>query len=433
MALRLQFLYTHDNSMGYGRMGTQLHRAFTARGIEVTDHLRIADDPAPVALWANLPMGVQGWYDGQHRALLTMWEATELPETLRDSLHNVDQVFVPSVQNCELYGQYHRHVTYVPLGVDPDAWHYRERQVPGRMFWFLADGRGVRKGTDVAVKAFRAAFPYRRRLSPEPRLMLKGSSPARYGNDVVVVGSRQTDDEEVETYAAAHCFLAPSRGEGWGLQPLQAIAQGCPTILTDAHGQRAFASLGYPVSATLSRALEYRLYGRAGEWWEPDLDELVEHMRFVYDHYDKALKQARWSSAMATSVFTWAKSADRLLGNLSGDLGASVAKGLWRRPTQRLYPVAVRLFHRCEIGGEVYCFYPGKVYHERAELKRNLFENGILDPACLALDGTDNGLLPEQCKRIGAVSAAHEACPTCGQQLNTKPLWEYEEAESVLA
>ena len=43
-----------------------------------------------------------------------------------------------------------------------------------------------------------------------------------------------TSDQEVDLFAEAHCYLAPSKGEGWGLCPHQAIAQGCPTVLTDA-------------------------------------------------------------------------------------------------------------------------------------------------------------------------------------------------------
>ena len=430
---RLHFLYTHDNATGYGRMGTQLARQFEAMGIEVVDHLRERDNdaPAPAALWASLPNNVTGWYQGQHRALLTMWEATRLPETIRESLHNLDQLFVPSQQNAELFRQYHRAVTYVPLGIDPLLWRYRARRAPTRSFVFLADGRGPRKGTDITVKAFRVAFPRDQRRTPRPTLRLKGSWGARYANqDVTISAARLDDQAEVDLYASAHCYLAPARGEGWGLQPLQAIAQGMPTILTDAHGQAAFAHLGWPLRSKMAPA-EYFLFGDPGEWWEPDFDQLVDTMRWVYDNYEAACERAALSSAVALDRFTWANSARAIIDGLPY-LDAELPLTEWFDPDYRLYPMVVRLPWGCQVAGQVYHFTPGKLYHERAEIKRMAFQAGCLDPACLEVEGADNGLLPAQLEAVGAVSAAHEACPYCGQQLNSKPLWEYSDEDMAV-
>ena len=50
-----------------------------------------------------------------------------------------------------------------------------------------------------------------------------------------------------------------------------------------------------------------------GEWVEPDLDELIAQMRWVYDHYNEAkanaLKAARW----LRDNETWMHSAQHLL------------------------------------------------------------------------------------------------------------------------
>lgn len=432
---QLHFLYTHNNAMGYGRMGVQLHKVFTELGLDVVDHLRPTDTPAPCALWASLSSNAQGWYAGQHLALLTMWEANELPENLREGLHNFAQVFVPSLANVDLFSRYHDDVTWVPLGVDPRTWDFREREEPSRTFRFLADGRGERKGTDMAVAAFKRAFPRQKRgPGPQPQLVLKGwdHNTNYVSPDIKTCQTRLSEGAEVDLYASAHCFLAPSRGEGWGLQPLQAMAQGCPTILTDAHGQEAFADLGYPVQARLAKA-NYRLFGESGQWWEPDLEQLIEHMRWVYDHYDQARGLARTSSAAVLDPetgFTWERTATTLVRDMRVDLKSRLSPGPWTRPTSRLFPLIVRMDWRCEVAGEMFYFKPGKLYHERGEIKRMLFEAGCLDPACMTMDGAETGLLAEQVERIGSMSAAHEACPTCGQQLNTKPLWEYEDAGS---
>jgi hypothetical protein len=427
---RLNFLFTHDNAMGYGRMGTQLARVMPAMGVDVIEELREGGDVAPAALWASLASVPKGWYKGQHLALLTMWEASQLPESVREGLYNFDQVFVPSQDNVELYSRYHHRVSYVPLGIDPDRWHFQVRQRPTRTFRFLADGRGVRKGTDVAVAAFKAAFP-QPRDGPVPILELKGSNEAsRYATPWVhVTTNHYSDEDEPSWYGSGHCYLAPSRGEGWGLQPLQAIAQGCPTILTEAHGHEAFAHLGIGIPAKPVPA-QYRLFGEPGEWWEPDLDALVEAMRAVYFNYDAATEAARLSSAVARQCFTWHNSAACLLDNLDCDLSSGFDPREWvPAPPVKRYPVVLRRPHFRQGAGTSFYFEAGKVYYERAEVKRILFEGGHLDPACLEVDG-DNGLTPEECERAGAMSAANAACPTCGQLLNSKPLHDYEDGGS---
>ena len=49
----------------------------------------------------------------------------------------------------------------------------------------------------------------------------------------------------------------------------------------------------------------------------------------------------------------------------------------------------------CQVAGEMFDFKPGKLYHERGEIKRMFFEAGCLDPACLEIEGADTGLLAE--------------------------------------
>ena len=62
------------------------------------------------------------------------------------------------------------------------------------------------------------------------------------------------DSEELDLYRSCHAYLQPSRGEGFGLQPLQALALGRPTILTNAHGHASFAHLGIPLDSTMQKA-----------------------------------------------------------------------------------------------------------------------------------------------------------------------------------
>src|SRR5262249_49146535 len=154
-----------------------------------------------------------------------------------------------------------------------------------------------------------------------------------------MISGRISPEEEVALYAQAHCYLQPSRGEGFGLQPLQAIAQGCPTILTNAHGHEAFAHLGYGLSTTFSDSA-YFIYGDAGQWWEPDFDELCEHMEMIYDDYGHAVQMAEEWSAEALRDFTWERTANGLLDAIGRDrLTPYTGPEEWFVPDVKLYPI----------------------------------------------------------------------------------------------
>lgn len=413
--MRLTFDYTHDNSTGYGRMGTQTAKQMQAQGVEILGN-------ASNIMWAGHSFNARGWIRGQRRNLLTMWETTRMPELVREGLHNLDQVFVPSLHNVELYTQYHSNVKYVPLGVDPEVWRYRKRQPLRQSFRFLADGRSKRKGADLSVEAFKAAFKDRKLDGPEPTLMMKGHRHSGSYPGVQMVSQNLSDEAEVALYGSAHVFLAPARGEGWGLCPLQAIAQGCPTILTDHHGHAAFSDLGWGINAGYSKS-EYTLYGESGEWWEPDFDQLVDTMRWMYDNYDKAEGMAKLFSAEALGQYTWANTAADLIGLL--ELDDELVTGPWVEANFKTYPTAVLRPHTCQIAGITYSWETGRLYYEPAEVKRTLFEAGLLDPSCLEMD--DSGLTPDQHER--AMSASQGHCPTCLQPLNSKPFSELTEVE----
>ncbi len=431
--MQVNLLYTHNNMMGYGRFGTNLSRELANLDVEVFDNAdgAIAEEyfanpdrnvgRANVMCLLSVPSHGQGWWKGQVPCVYTMWEAQRLPESFRECLHHYDTVIVPSMQNVELFGRYHDNVKYVPLGVDPKDWHYQPRSMPGSTFRFLFGGSGKRKGGDLAVAAFKRLWGREGSWGDGPIPILTMKSPNGdqfYGQRIETVSGKLSDADEVALYARAHCYLQPSRGEGFGLQPLQAIAQGCPTILTGAHGHEAFMHLGLPISATESEA-EYFIYGDAGTWWEPSLDELCDMMADVYKNYDLHVADAEINAGLAAK-FTWENSARGLIDAIGADrLGPYTGPDEWYTVDAKKYKIVTRRDWKCDIAGYDYFFHKGKEYWQLADVKRILFENGVLDPSCLDDDDPDGGGLTEaQVAKAGKYRAEYENCPTCGHRLN---------------
>lgn len=448
----VSYLYVHDpdgsGSIGYARMGIHFARHMRDKGVTVYDHLPEPEaDPAMahlndgrqsgianVVLWASVPTHARGWWKGQSPRIQTMWESTVLPESFRENLHEFDQVIVPSLQNVELFSQYHDNVVYVPLGVDPERWHYVERPTPERYFRFLIGGSGPRKGTDLAHRAFRKVFKTWPTDGPVPQLILKNPRGEEfYGDGIEMVTGKLSPQAETDLYASAHCYLQPSRGEGFGLQPLQAMAQGIPTILTNAHGHESFAHLGHGLSTALSQSA-YFIYGDAGEWWEPNFDELCDWMLYVYNHYERCLGKAKRSAEVIAQEWTWERATEKLLTVLGDDIAMPYSGDhTWKTPVSKRYLTVLNRDWTADIAGTMYFFEKGKEYWEQADVKRILFENELLDPRCVTkptafvrtpegspnLTVDDTGLTEEQVRKIPNYTAAHSHCPTCGHRLNS--------------
>lgn len=441
----LTFLYVHNRAMGYGRLGMDLAEALKKEGVTVYDdlgdrpddsiahsevpvasgHTRSPHGPTNVVSWVSTPGHAEWWWKGQYTSVFTMWEADNLPAAFRDTIHNIDLLVVPSMQNVELFSRWHKNVKYVPLGVDTERWHYVPRQDPGQFFNFLIGGSGPRKGTDLAFHAFRKVFGDWKGKGPIPKLTMKsprGESKFRGYDRIEMVSGKITDQEEQDLYATAHCYIQPSRGEGFGLQPLQAMAQGCPTILTDAHGHESFAKYAtHPIGYSMTKA-DYFIFGDTYppmQWWEPDFEQLCEAMWDVYHNYEPHRAAAEQvAKNVIPRDFTWDLVARRFVDAHDGMLDLPYAgDGTHLTPDILKFKVQVLRAHEADIAGHKHFWFPNTVYSEPADTKRLLFEAGVLDPVCI--QGDDHGLSDAQVEQIGAYTAAKEWCPTCHQQLNT--------------
>ena len=416
MVNELTCLRVPNTEIGYGRMGMELVAALERQGYQIrTDQ----DQPTGTLVHFSIPGHLLKWYDGQRLVILTMFESATLPEAFRETLHHFDTVVVPSEQNREMFAHYHPDVRVIDLGIDPELWKPTSRITPRTRFTFLHGGSGIRKGGDVAYRAFRQAFPPGSwGDGPEPWLVLKSPRPSDFfGERVEQINGRIPAEEEIRLYERAHCYVQPSRGEGFGLQPLQAIVQGLPTILTDAHGHKAFSHLGWPVEASLSPTPRGSfMLGEAGDWWEPDIDQVAEHMRWIYDNYSGASSIAYGNAKVAHARFTWDNSATQLM-EIVGEPLPYTGSGEILTPKVKRYRTVLLKPHAADIAGHSFRWEAGVEYFEHADIKRILFEGDYLDPSCL--DG-DSGLTEEQAERAAKISGRDATCPTCHQTLNSR-------------
>ncbi|KAL6764112.1 hypothetical protein V8C86DRAFT_2482499 [Haematococcus lacustris] len=121
-----------------------------------------------------------------------------------------------------------------------------------------------------------------RNISQLPRLLL--------------IQQHISQEQYARLLASAHAFVLPTRGEGWGLPMVEAMAMGLPVIATNASGVTAYldAQVGYPVPFTLVPVPEGEPFWFAGSRWaEPDVTSLQVLMGTVVDNPAEAQRRGQ--------------------------------------------------------------------------------------------------------------------------------------------
>lgn len=326
--------------VGYGRMILCLREALSK--------YVVWDERAGSAVYAVPPDMVKGWYDGQRTACLTMWETTKVPERYTRTLRMFDKVIVPCDHNAELFAPYHENISVVPLGINHDDWSPIEMPDNDR-FRFVTGGSGwKRKGIGQIIQAFRDLN------LPDADLYIKCTpdlldDPKSYefGPNIHVIKQTMTVEDERRFYASADCFVSATRGEGFGMIPLQNVALGNRVIAPAHTGHLMFSDLfDYQLDWDWGKAsLQY--FQEIGDWCVPKHDQLVDAMR---DAYGKG-RPPLWERQMrfeATLDWTWDRSARQLLEVFPP--GGIVPQGDWLDAGGRKVRVRALRSAVCDVG-----------------------------------------------------------------------------------
>lgn len=256
------------------------------------------------------------------RLIMTMFESDKIPADWPDYLNMADEVIVPSKWCADVFAKSGVNATVVPLGYNDRVFKYVDRPIPldaGTPFTFIHYGSfNVRKGFMEVFEAFTEEF----KTNEPVRLILKTTDrkppipilKSQYPN-IDVICEQMTEAELQGLLESANCMVYPSRGEGFGITPLEAMATGMPAIVPNAHGISEYFNANYMLEVKATERCP-GLYGSfkgqdVGEMVVCDTDDLKQQMRFAYNHQQqmKALGQA---ASEYVKAYTYQKSAERL-------------------------------------------------------------------------------------------------------------------------
>jgi glycosyltransferase involved in cell wall biosynthesis len=350
-----------DQRPDFGRDGEVLD-SLVDRAIEY-DRVILHDTPDT---WVKR---LQGEPPGVATVGCTVWETSGLHPLWTAACNRVDEVWVPSRWNAEVFRrsgvvapvevvphclELPDPAAVAPLaieGVPDDAFvfysifHWQERKNPeGLLAAWLAALSGVRDvvlvlktyfdrpaGSSDTGAAERsdaerlrdeiAAFKRRMKLAHYPRIV---ALTGIFGRDQVLGLHRRGD-----------AFVLLQRAEGWGLPHFEAAAMGKPVITTGYGGTGDFltSDTAYLVDYTLRPVwgMEWSFfYDGTQRWAEPDLDHAIELLRRVHGQRDEAARRGTRAREHVARSFTRDVVGRRMVERLAAIRPAAGREGVAR-------------------------------------------------------------------------------------------------------
>lgn len=315
---------------GYGRLELGIARELQRAGVRLNVY------PDPYA--KTLILGFAEWLTAPHvrhtrRYIVTQSESTRVSPEWVDLLNwNAEAVFVTNPDLIDIYeasGVY-RPVYCVGHGIDLNVpvqaagWDGE-----GRFEWLTYSYGDMRKGAELAVMAFKQLFggDERHHLTIKARDGYDSWVHAlKRGNDpqITVVLGQQSEHDWMQMLEKAHCFLFPSRAEGFGMPPREATLAGVPTIATQWLGLGDVDKWGLPIKVERMLPAQYdswKANAKGADWAQPDIEHLKEQMTWVHEHYHEARVIANKGNWYLRMNNTWAGVVEKILKHMRGNNG----------------------------------------------------------------------------------------------------------------
>lgn len=277
----------------------------------------------------------------QYTIGMTMYECSRLPFTWVRRCSMMNEIWVPSQFNKQTFAHsgiplHKLHV--MPYGVDVSMFHPRDSSLHfahRRSYAFLTVcSFDERKGIETLITAFCTEFSeaedvcllLKTRASTNQeivqqqayidRIALQVNGKKRPSVVLMSTTGSWSEDHLAQLYNSADCYVLPTRGEGWSLTVMEAMASGLPVITTNwsAHLDFIHADNGYLINVekfVAPNPRNPRLY-----WAVPDLLHLRQLMRHAYHHPDEARARGALGRQSITERYTWEQSAANMFHRL---------------------------------------------------------------------------------------------------------------------
>lgn len=293
-----RFSRWHSNN-GYGYATDRILDSLHYLGHEVKPN----DPTAQVQIWFDQPQHWR-WNQNQYKIGYHPWESTDMKKLWKKSMNKCDEIWTPSPLIADWYREIIDPPVYVyQHGVDADVWTPVHRKVNDKFRILHVGGEHKRKGQQIVLKAFRAAFGDNDDVELTLKVTTEGWNINKYGN-VSIISNTLPINDLVKLFHDHHMFVYPTWGEGFGLLPLQAMATGMPTLTTGACAPYRHL---LPIESQIESKLVPTPWPdiHPGKMLEPSLDDTIDKMRFSYDNFEVHADLSHYLVADVVTEYNW--------------------------------------------------------------------------------------------------------------------------------
>lgn len=246
------------------------------------------------------------------------WPFSRVNDEMFHAFNGMDTLLVPSTWCADgaRTPKPNQRVAVVPIAPDEAFVPVeRERGDTLRLMFFDSGAAEYRAGADLAIAAFKAAFPIR----DDVHLDIYSTRIAEVEkNDSRIQIHRNIGDDIAlaRIYRQHDALIYSSRGEGAAFVALEAMASGLPVIHTGQTAMSDFADVGQLVGSRKVRVPV--TIQPLSETFEPWLDLLVDRLRQFDAQFEKWQSKAAADADTVRSFWTWERSARALVDALGG-------------------------------------------------------------------------------------------------------------------
>ena len=231
-----------DRVVGYGEASYHIVKSFKTLGVDVEIEAERADIEISFADPGNYI-----FYDpSSYKIGYSAWESSEMSQIFKQNVAYCDEIWGTSKWISNVYSHLFpgKKIFTYQHGIS-NSWKPKLRKEANKPFTFFHIGEPyTRKDGQMVVDAFVELFGH----NPNYRLVLKchkmnttrvkhprgyDCSPAAMYDNIIEITGMLTEEQMIGLYEQTDVFVYPSWGEGFGFQPLQALAMGMPVISVD--------------------------------------------------------------------------------------------------------------------------------------------------------------------------------------------------------
>lgn len=280
---------------------------------------------------------------GRKRVGYTLLEVSRILPKWVNALNQLDQVWTPSTWSKQMFidsGVKPELIRVVPEGVDTLIFNPERRPLPGYpkdgTFRFLSVGKWEnRKCIKELVENFAEEF----KADEKVELHLQCYNPFTGLNPYAAIRAMHLPGGHAPIilekpwlpyaamgrfYCSFDCFVLPTRGEGFGLPIIEAMACGLPVIVPriTAISDYTTPENVYELRTTGLVDVEdpvFFQYTAGAKWYQPDFTHLRELMRHIFTQREEARARGE-RAAQDVKAWSWtnaAKTAIRCLEELA--------------------------------------------------------------------------------------------------------------------